>query len=41
VHPEVDIDPCDENNVDEAVNDPFCQFDPLALKAYPGPDSPP
>jgi uncharacterized repeat protein (TIGR01451 family)/CSLREA domain-containing protein len=41
VNPEVDIDPCDENNVDEAVNDPFCHFDPLVLKAYPGSDSPP
>ncbi|HJX38748.1 MAG TPA: hypothetical protein VJ714_09110, partial [Anaerolineae bacterium] len=41
VHPEVDIDPCDENNVAEAVNDPFCHFEPLVLKAYPGPDSPP
>jgi uncharacterized repeat protein (TIGR01451 family) len=42
VHPEVDIDPCDENNVDEVVNEvPFCNYDPLALKSYPGPDSPP
>ena len=41
VHPEVDIDPCDENNVAEAVNDPFCHFDPLVLKVYPGSDSPP
>jgi uncharacterized repeat protein (TIGR01451 family) len=41
VHPEVDIDPCDENNAAEAVNDPFCHFDPLVLKVYPGSDSPP
>jgi uncharacterized repeat protein (TIGR01451 family) len=41
LHPETDIDPCDENNTDIAVNDPFCQYDPLALKEYPGPDSPP
>jgi uncharacterized repeat protein (TIGR01451 family) len=42
VHPEMDIDPCDENNVDEAVNDiPVCGYDPLVLKNYPGPDSPP
>jgi uncharacterized repeat protein (TIGR01451 family) len=41
VHPEVDIDPCDDNNTDIAVNDPLCNFDPLALKEYPGPDSTP
>jgi uncharacterized repeat protein (TIGR01451 family) len=41
VHEDGDIDPCDENNTDIAVNDPFCHFDPLVLKAYPGPDSPP
>ncbi len=41
VHEGEDIDPCDENNVDIAVNDPFCHFDPLVLKAFPGPDSPP
>jgi len=41
LHPDVDIDPCDENNVAEAVNNPFCHFDPLVLKAYPGSDSPP
>ncbi len=40
-HPPEDIDPCDENNTDIAVNDPFCHFDPLVLKAFPGPDSPP
>jgi len=39
VHPEMDIDPCDENNIDIAVNDPICHFDPLVLKAFPGPDS--
>jgi uncharacterized repeat protein (TIGR01451 family) len=42
VHPELDIDPCDDNNVAEAVNKvPFCTYDPLILKQYPGPDSPP
>jgi uncharacterized repeat protein (TIGR01451 family) len=41
LYPDMDIDYCDENNSDEAVNDPFCHFDPLVLKAYPGPDSPP
>jgi uncharacterized repeat protein (TIGR01451 family) len=40
-HPPEDIDPCDENNTAIAVNDPFCHFDPLVLKAFPGPDSPP
>ncbi|MGB9301170.1 MAG: hypothetical protein WCD51_11325, partial [Anaerolineae bacterium] len=41
VHPELDIDPCDDNNVAEAVNKvPFCTYDPLILKQYPGPDSP-
>lgn len=39
-HPPEDIDPCDENNTDIAVNDPLCHYDPLILKAYPGPDSP-
>jgi len=39
VRPEKDIDPCDENNIDIAVNDPMCHFDPLVLKAFPGPDS--
>jgi uncharacterized repeat protein (TIGR01451 family) len=39
VHPETDIDPCDENNTDIAVNDPLCHFDPLVLKTFPGPDS--
>jgi uncharacterized repeat protein (TIGR01451 family)/CSLREA domain-containing protein len=38
-HPPEDIDPCDENNTDIAVNDPVCHFDPLVLKAFPGPDS--
>ena len=41
VHEGGDIDPCDENNTDIAVNDPFCHYDPLVLKDYPGPDSPP
>jgi uncharacterized repeat protein (TIGR01451 family) len=41
VYPEEDIDPCHENNTDFAVNDPLCDYDPLALKEYPGPDSPP
>ena len=41
VHEGEDIDPCDENSTDIAVNDPFCHFDPLVLKAFPGPDSPP
>jgi uncharacterized repeat protein (TIGR01451 family) len=38
-HPPEDIDPCDENNTDIAVNDPFCHYDPLVLKDFPGPDS--
>jgi uncharacterized repeat protein (TIGR01451 family) len=38
-HPPEDIDPCDENNTDIAVNDPVCHFDPLVLKSFPGPDS--
>lgn len=41
VHLDMDIDPCDGNDVAEAVNYPLCNFDPLVLKAYPGPDSPP
>ncbi|HEM62610.1 MAG TPA: DUF11 domain-containing protein, partial [Chloroflexi bacterium] len=41
LHPEVDIDPCDENDVSEVVNDPFCHYEPLVLKMYGGPDSPP
>jgi len=40
-HPEMDVDPCDENNTDIAVNDPICHYDPLVLKAFPGPDSTP
>ncbi len=40
-HPPEDIDPCDENNTDIAVNDPICHYDPLVLKAFPGPDSTP
>ena len=39
-HPPEDIDPCPENNTDIAVNDPFCHYDPLVLKSFPGPDSP-
>jgi uncharacterized repeat protein (TIGR01451 family) len=39
VYPETDIDPCDENNTDIAVNDPMCHYDPLVLKDFPGPDS--
>jgi uncharacterized repeat protein (TIGR01451 family)/CSLREA domain-containing protein len=41
LHPDLSIDPCDENNVSETVNDPFCHYDPLVLKEYPEPDSPP
>jgi uncharacterized repeat protein (TIGR01451 family) len=41
VHPETDIDPCDENNTDLAVNEPWCHYDPLVLKGYPSPDSTP
>jgi len=40
-HPETDVDPCDENNTDIAVNDPVCHFDPLVLKTFPGADSTP
>jgi uncharacterized repeat protein (TIGR01451 family)/CSLREA domain-containing protein len=40
-YPPEDIDPCDENNTDIAVNDPFCHYDPLVLKVFPGPDSTP
>ncbi len=39
--PERDTDPCPENNVAFDVNDPVCHFDPLVLKAFPGPDSTP
>jgi uncharacterized repeat protein (TIGR01451 family) len=39
VHEGEDIDPCDENNVAFDVNDPMCHYDPLVLKAFPGPDS--
>jgi uncharacterized repeat protein (TIGR01451 family) len=39
VHEGEDIDPCDENNTDIAVNEPMCHFDPLVLKDFPGPDS--
>jgi uncharacterized repeat protein (TIGR01451 family) len=39
VHEGDDIDPCDENNTDIAVNDPMCHFEPLVLKGFPGPDS--
>jgi hypothetical protein len=42
VHPTWDIDPCDDNNTDTAVSEPpLCNYDPVALKEYPGPDSPP
>jgi uncharacterized repeat protein (TIGR01451 family) len=41
VHPELDIDPCEDNDTDIAVNEPLCNYDPVALKQYPGPDSPP
>lgn len=41
VHPEMDIDPCHEYNTDFTVNDPVCNYDPVVLKAYPGPDSTP
>jgi uncharacterized repeat protein (TIGR01451 family) len=41
MYPETDVDPCDDNNTAEAVNDPFCQYEPIVLKDYPGPDSPP
>ncbi len=40
-YPPEDIDPCDENNTDIAVNDPMCHYDPLVLKEFPGPDSTP
>jgi len=41
-----DIDPCDCEECDGqdfayTVSDPECNFVPLVLKAYPGPDSPP
>jgi hypothetical protein len=36
-----DIDFCQANNLDWTTSDPECNFDPLALKNYPGPDSPP
>ncbi len=39
LYPETDIDFCDENDTDIAVNDPCCHYDPLVLKAFPGPDS--
>jgi len=40
-----DIDPCDCEDCDGkdlayTVSDPFCHYDPLVLKDYPGPDSP-
>ncbi|MCJ7620739.1 MAG: DUF11 domain-containing protein, partial [Anaerolineae bacterium] len=38
---EHDIDPCDENDFAYTESDPECNFVPLALKSYPGPDSPP
>jgi uncharacterized repeat protein (TIGR01451 family) len=38
---EHDIDPCDENDFAYTQSDPECNFVPLALKSYPGPDSPP
>jgi uncharacterized repeat protein (TIGR01451 family) len=42
VHPDMNIDPCDENNVDEVLNQvPSCNYDPLVLKAYSSPDSTP
>jgi uncharacterized repeat protein (TIGR01451 family) len=40
-HPPDPIDPCPDNNTDEAVNDPMCHYDPLILKDFPGPDSSP
>jgi len=40
VLPEEDIDPCEKNNTDIAVNEPLCHYDPLVLKSFPGPDSP-
>jgi hypothetical protein len=36
-----DIDPCPDNDVATTTSDPECNFVPLALKNYPGPDSPP
>jgi len=38
---EDDIDPCDGNNVDYTESDPECNYVPLALKQYGGPDSTP
>jgi len=35
------IDPCPGNDVAWTESDPECNFVPLALKSYPGPDSPP
>jgi uncharacterized repeat protein (TIGR01451 family) len=36
-----DIDPCPGNDVAWTTSDPECNFVPLALKSYPGSDSPP
>jgi uncharacterized repeat protein (TIGR01451 family) len=41
LHPDTDIDPCDENDTDFVVNEPLCHFDPLVLKSFPGADSTP
>jgi len=35
------VDPCPGNDVATTTSDPECNFVPLALKSYPGPDSPP
>jgi len=35
------VDPCDDNNIAWTESDPECNFVPLALKQYGGPDSTP